>query len=136
MSLHKGEIVKNIVHKCGMKITTISTKLKISRNTLYNKFDDPNLGDAFILKLGDVIRYDFSACFPNLKEDAVSFSEISDESITYIDRNIENLIKQERKYIDLLEKHNGLLTLLAKTARGTNLPLVEQEIDGYIKNSN
>ena len=135
MSLHKGEIVKNIVGQCGMRITTISAKLKISRNTLYNKFEDPNLSDAFILKLGDAIRYDFSACFPHLNNE-IETTAASDDTITYIDRNIETLIRQERKYIELLEKHNGLLTILVKTTHQRHSPMVEQEIDDYIKRKN
>jgi hypothetical protein len=132
MEVHKGEVAKNIVHKCGMAITTISAGLGISRNTLYNKFEDPHLSDAFLLRLGDVIRYDFSINFPSLKQEKKE--EIDDRDITYVERAVENLLRIDRKYIELLERYNGLLSMLVKLTKKDEDNDIKKKICDFFNN--
>ena len=64
---HKGQIVEKIVRRSGYSITKLAKKLQISRNTLYNRFANPNLGYSFIMDVGSIIHYDFTIDFPEIK---------------------------------------------------------------------
>ena len=66
---HKGQTVERIVRQNGYTLTRLAKRLNISRNTLYNKFNNPNLSFDFIMKVGEVISYDFSLDFPEMKRE-------------------------------------------------------------------
>lgn len=134
MEVHKGELAKGIVKKCGMTITTISEKLGISRNSLYNKFNDPNLSDSFLLKLGETICYDFSICFPKLKQEINE--DIDDKKeIIYVDRAVESLLRADKKYIALLEKYNGLLSILIRFTQRDESHNMKNDVSNFLNNS-
>lgn len=137
MEVHKGEVARSIVHKCGTKLTTIAERLGISRNTLYNKFADPDLSDAFLLKLGDIIRYDFSITFPHLKQEKREEEtyDRDDRGIIYVERAVESLLKADRKYIELLERQNGLLSILARLTQKSELDNIRREICDFFNDS-
>ena len=69
MMIHRGQIVEKIVRKSGYSLTKLADKLKISRNTLYNRFDNANLGYRFIIEVGNIIHYDFTIDFPEMKKE-------------------------------------------------------------------
>ena len=122
---HKGHIVERVVRKSGYSITGLAKRLGISRNTLYNRFDNPNLGYRFIIEVSNIIHYDFTLDFPEIKEEA----EISGESpVPSIDRGAAELLKMEEKYINLLERFSKLLGILVKLANQNELHTLKKEI--------
>jgi hypothetical protein len=116
--IHRGEIVEKVVRKSGYALTKLAGKLEISRNTLYNKFQDANLSYRFIGEVGRVLHYDFSLDFPEmLKEEYATGKKNND------------LISIEIKYSNLLEKHIKLLEILVKVANHSENHSLKQELN-------
>ncbi len=112
INLNVGQIVERVIRRDRMGISELSRKLKVSRRTIYNWFDQEKLNPEIIQKIGAVIGHDFSSELPEvfLKKDLlqVAFDEhtqdpsISDSNSVYFWMN---------KYIRLLEKYNELLSI-------------------------
>jgi len=127
---HRGQIVEKIIRRSGYSITRLAKKLGISRNTLYNRFESSNLGYRFIMEVGNVIHYDFTVDFPEMKEEIELMGDIP---IRSIDRETVELWKAEGKYIVLLEKYTKLLGMLAKLANENTLTTLKKEILDFIE---
>lgn len=128
--MHRGQLVEKIIRKSGFSLTRLSKKLDISRNTLYNRFENPNLGYRFIMEVGNAIHYDFTIDFPNMKAE---IEKINDAPIHIIDRDTLEILRAESKYIHLLEKYTKLLSILAKLANHNTLPTLRKEILEFIE---
>jgi transcriptional regulator with XRE-family HTH domain len=115
---HRGEIVEKILRKSGYSLTKIAKQLGISRNTLYNKFENANLSYHFIMKVGKIVYYDFTIDFPEIKEEV----DLLDKT------QIPEQVGIGGKYIHLLEKYNSLLAVLVETANNNKLPDLHREI--------
>ena len=127
---HKGQIVERIVRRSGFSITGLAKRLDISRNTLYNRFDNPNLGYRFIIDVGNIIHYDFTLNFPEIKKE----TEVGGENpVRSIDREAAALLKIEGKYINLLERYTKLLGILVKLANENELNTLKKEILKFIE---
>ena len=107
------------VRKSPYPIKALAQKLGISRNTLYNKFREHNLNYDFILKVGDIIYYDFKDDFPELKTTIP----------IHIAKHARELRKLERKYLQLLERYDKLFAFLVKVTHEHGLEALRQEID-------
>jgi len=127
---HRGQIVEKIIRRSGYSITRLAKKLGISRNTLYNRFENANLGYRFIMEVGNVIHYDFTIDFPEMKEE---IELMGDAPIRSLDRETAELWKAESKYILLLEKYTKLLGMLAKLANENTLTTLKKEILDFIE---
>jgi len=116
---HRGEYIQAYIrgHKIdGQRITQnwIAEKLGISRKTLENWLDKPNLEASKIRAISNVVRYDFSEVWPDLRTELAW--KISDEIELHTKTEpLEELARcrAERDrikdlYIDLLEKHSTL----------------------------
>ncbi|MHB9147168.1 MAG: helix-turn-helix domain-containing protein [Candidatus Amoebophilus sp.] len=125
--IHRGHIVEKIVRKSGYSLTKLAEKLGISRNTLYNRFDNANLGYRFIMDVGNIIHYDFTLDFPEIKKES---SLISDYSMAVPKREdrAADLWRIEGKYTHLLEKYTKLLGILVKIANENELHTLKKEI--------
>jgi hypothetical protein len=114
-----GEIVELVVRKNHLSISELSRQLNVSRRCLYNWFTQKDLSPETIKKIGDVLKYDFSREFPDLKLKKNGFTGdhslsrngfMEDQSVTkdFNDR-VDAVNYWRSKYIQLLEKHNDLL---------------------------
>ncbi|RDC65034.1 hypothetical protein [Adhaeribacter pallidiroseus] len=113
--IHRGEVVEQKVRNSDMKIVKVAEALAITRNTLYVRFQTPNLDLDFIKRVGKIIHYDFSQDIPELKTSQETLSELPEESVTELQSLSEctkALLNLQKKYIALLEKHNELLTTM------------------------
>ena len=128
MSQHRGEIVEEIVRKSGYAIKALAQQLGFSRNTLYNRFREPNLNYEFIAKVGNIIHYDFVKKFPDMEK-----PESGELSPTYMDRKTAELLRVEKKYIKLLENYNQLFKILTRLANNNDVALLKQEIIRFIE---
>ena len=122
---HKGQIVERAVRQSGYSITRVAKKLGISRNTLYNRFGNPNLGYRFIMEIGNLIHYDFTLEFPAIKAETEASGE---RLIPTIDKGAAELLRVEGKYIRLLERYTKLLGILVKIANENELHVLKREI--------
>jgi hypothetical protein len=126
---HRGQIVEKAVRKSGYSLTKLAKSLAISRNTLYNRFENPNLGYRFIADIGDIIHYDFTIEFPDIRSEIETGD---DEDTRFIERETVELIKLDNKYIRLLEKYNKLLSLLVRLSNENELHGLKKEILDFI----
>jgi len=126
---HKGQIVEKAVRKSGYSLTRLAKSLGISRNTLYNRFDNPNLGYRFIIDVGNIIHYDFTIDFPEIKDETAL---VGDSAMRSIDRGAAELLRVEGKYIRLLEKYTKLLGILVKLSNENELHSLKKEILEFI----
>lgn len=127
---HRGEIVDKVVRQSGFALNRLAKRLKISRNTLYNRFKDPELKDDFILDVGDIINYNFKRHFPDLKRE----DEEDDEdrfiggNQVYLDKETVKMLELGKKYMVLLERYNDLLGILVKLANTNEMNVLRKEI--------
>eukprot|EP01132_Coremiostelium_polycephalum_P002972 gene2972-3710_t len=125
--VHRGQILEKIVRKSGFSLTKLAEKLGISRNTLYNRFDNANVGYRFIMDVGHIIHYDFSIDFPEMKQEP---NLIGDYPVLVTNRENKSaeLWRVETKYTNLLEKYTKLLGILVKIANENGLHTLKQDI--------
>ena len=99
--MHKGQVIQKAVKESGITITQLAKKLKKSRQSIYNIFDNPQVPLDIIMEIGKAIHYDFSKDFKQLK----SYSSQSDSTMAE-----EGKVEYwKQKYISLLEEYNQLL---------------------------
>lgn len=130
MKQHRGSIVEDAVRQSGFSLKKLAERLKISRNTLYNRFKEPQLSYDFILAVGSIIHYDFLADLPELPAIA---NELEEQSISYLSSSRTEIIKLERKYVCLLERYNKLLSILVKLSHIDELHTIRQEILKFLE---
>jgi hypothetical protein len=124
---HRGHIVEKIVRKSGYSLTKLADKLEISRNTLYNRFDNANLGYRFIMDVGNIIHYDFTLDFPEMKKEPSLIEDYSTFTSRKEDKAAD-LWRIEAKYTHLLERYTKLLGILVKIANENELHTLKKEI--------
>ena len=132
---HRGEIVDRVVRQSGFALNKLAKRLKISRNTLYNRFRDPELKDDFILDVGNIINYDFKRHFPGLKreDEEDDRREFADGNQIYLDKETVKMLELGKKYMVLLERYNDLLGILVKLANTNEMNVLRKEIARLIE---
>ena len=130
MEKHRGEIVEDAVRKSGFSLKKLSERLSISRNTLYNRFKDPQLSYDFIRAVSDIIHYSFASDFPELQEESQGVHE---GALSYLDRDVATLLRLDKKYTHLLERYNRLLGILVRLANTNELQTVRKEIFRFLE---
>lgn len=126
MDQHRGEILEEIVRKSGYSLKVLAERLKISRNTLYNKFKTYDLSYDFIIRVGEIIHYDFAYEYPEIK---TKIGNIDNTQPTA------ELWRMEKKYTQLLERYNKLLGFLLRIANDYHLESTEKEIHKLLEMS-
>ena len=132
MSKNRGRVVHNIIKRSGFKINEIAKKLEISRGSLYNYFNNPELSFEFILRLGKIVQYDFSIHFeelnnPKKPEESAYIKE-------YEKQKVNEITLLQRKYYILLEQYNLLLKFLIKTADNSNSKELKKRLAKFVDN--
>lgn len=111
--VHRGEIVEKVVRRGGYSLTKLAEKLRISRDILYNKFKDANLNYHFIIKVRNIIHYDFSLEIPELAK----HTELTDENAIFNlvnEDSARELYSMQAKYVSMLEKYTKLPKIVVK----------------------
>lgn len=115
--MNKGEIVERVIRRNNLSISELSRRLRVSRRSIYNWFGQADLSLDVICKIGEILDYDFSADFPDLsirKKNRLfdgNHLESQDETQQY------SASYWRDKYINLLEKHNQILSEHSVTSR-------------------
>lgn len=123
MEKHHGQLVEYRIRRCGYSISTLASELKINRRSLYNFFQRRELNKSQIIKIGNLIRYDFSKDLPELlSTEDFNFSSDSVRSFSDNDHSFNESrgFTWKDKYVELLEKHHNLLKLYCKQANEQN----------------
>lgn len=125
MIINNDGLIERVVRN-KISISELSRILDVSRTSIYNWFQQPQLSLDIVCKIGYVIDYDFGNDFPD------AFAKAGD-------RIMANLVKEKmddaqyytnsvqywmNKYITLLEKHTELLnnTMNSNPTPPSNLP--------------
>lgn len=129
---HRGQVIKKTIEKLGLKIKEVARQADISRGTLYNYFKESDLDDSIMLKMGRVLRHDFSIHFPEL---IPLKDEYEEDSTDYVPATTKELADIQKKYYNVLEKYNALLIFLVKLSVDYDLePLKKKLVDFYVLN--
>ncbi|CAD5251323.1 MULTISPECIES: hypothetical protein [unclassified Imperialibacter] len=111
---HRGEILKKVVYdykeKTGVTIQAIATKAGYDQSTPYRHFEVEELSYHIIRKYGTAIGHDFREDFPDMGDEFMIVSEPKQSYGMSLDQCMEQKELWQRKYIELLEKHNALLS--------------------------
>jgi len=115
MAIHLGNILEQAIRMERIGISELSRKLRVSRRTIYNWFEQENLGIQIILKVGEVIGHDFSTDIPeNLLRSHRRLLSIDDTTLEHKgDGDSNSVYFWMNKYVSLLEKYNDLLSIIA-----------------------
>jgi AcrR family transcriptional regulator len=117
MLIHRGKILQDAVYKyCekhGISITRLAKKAGYEQSTIYRHFSNDKLSYNVIIKYGKAMMHDFSEEFPDMMrhfrlEEEAPEKEMPDKGLTN-DECMEQLKYYQKKYIELLEKHNQML---------------------------
>jgi plasmid maintenance system antidote protein VapI len=125
MNQHRGEILEAVVRKSGYPLKTIAARLGVSRNTIYNKFREHDLSYDFIVRVGELLHYDFTYEYPEIKT-TVSLDK---------SKHVAELWWLEKKYTHLLERYGQLLSFLLRMANDYHLEILKKEIDKFLEPS-
>lgn len=121
MSVHLGSILEQVIRMERIGISELSRKLRVSRRTIYNWFEQENLNIQIILEVGNLIGYDFTNDLPEsilsnhrhfLKEEEKPLKPDED-----VDTN--SVYFWMNKYVTLLEKYNELLNRTSNSHSST-----------------
>lgn len=102
---HRGEIIRKAVYNSGYTITEIAKTIGKSRRWMYLMFENSNVSLDVVMKIGKIIRYDFSQ---EIKE----FNSFSTKiNSTFPSDEIEEPSAEywKNKYLKLLEDYSELL---------------------------
>lgn len=94
---HTGQILKKAVSNSGMKIAELARKIGRSRRFIYTMFDKQDVPLHYIIKIGEIINYDF------FKD-----NNFNNNDIPHLYQKNEYW---KDKYLKLLEEYNELLKL-------------------------
>ena len=111
MEEHKGQILERVVRRRHGNITELAELVGYDRQTIYRHFKDSDLSDVIILKYAKALQYDFRLEFPELMSYSSHVAEpLSEYTPLTVADAMKEIDRWKNKYIDLLEKHNDLLS--------------------------
>jgi hypothetical protein len=125
--MHRGQLVEKIVRNSGYSLTKLAERLGISRNTLYNRFGESRLGYRFIMEVGNIIYYDFTIDFPEIKQDPDLLGDNPIPAPVQED-GAASLWRIEARHARLLAKYTRLLDFMMKIVQQNELPAFEKEL--------
>jgi len=106
---HRGEVLKAAVRKVSFKITLLTKRMGISRGTYYNHIEDPDLSFELLERYGKILKYDFTADFPEMQKYAFEESIESYGPPATFEEALNQLHYYKEKYTQILEKYNRLI---------------------------
>jgi hypothetical protein len=115
---HRGEVLKDAVRKVSFKITTLTKRMSISRGTYYNHIEDPELSFELLERYGKILKYDFTADFPEMQKYALEESIETYGPPSTFEEAVNQMAYYKEKYYQLLEKYTHLMEEKKKESNG------------------
>ncbi|MCP3658892.1 MAG: hypothetical protein GY830_00650 [Bacteroidetes bacterium] len=128
MIKHRGEFVHKAIKQKKYSIEFISKKLGITRNTFYKKLKNSNLSLDMIVKVSNIIEYDFISEIPEIKEYARN-----NNLFLYKNTKEKNIIIYKLKYLKLMYQYNALLDFMINLADNHDLQTLKEDIKEFVK---
>ncbi len=107
--VHRGQILESYIRKRGFALTKLGELMPWTVKTIYRHFEDPDLPFDRIIQYSRVLKYDFRAEFPGLKEYEWMLTEPEQEYEVKPGTGDDAGQFYRKKYEDLLEKYNDML---------------------------
>jgi len=107
MPIHRGKLLKSIIQKSDISIFDLSKALEYSIDAIHHHIEMETLDFKLLLAYGEVLKYDFSVDFPEMK--SLTAKETFNIEVMNYDELLKDRDHWKLKYIQLLEKHNELL---------------------------
>lgn len=109
---HAGEIIKKAVESHGMKHSVLASRLSISRQTLYNIYENVDVDLTMIIKISAILNHPFDELLqrPEYRNDP-RVSVVSEPSKEDLKAEIDYW---KTRYISLLESITEILTAREK----------------------
>ncbi len=107
MKVHVGKQLEDAVRASEWSITALAQKLKLSRKTIYNYFENPDL-DEFIVKRFENVLHVY--ILPIQNEGNLGNSSAANRSENPTEHSAQFW---KNKYLELLEKYSQLLEKMA-----------------------
>ncbi|WP_157263266.1 hypothetical protein [Pedobacter sp. R20-19] len=108
MQIHRGKLLKSIIHKSNISIFELSKTLSYSIDAIHHHIEMEMLDFKLLSAYGEVLKYDFSVDFPEMALNTTTKEITHAEAMNY-DELLKDRDHWKLKYIELLEKHNELL---------------------------
>lgn len=102
---HRGEIIKEAIHKTGYPITELAKRLGKSRRWMYIMFENSNVSLDIVLQIGKIIHYDFTEEIREFNP----YQNTVNESVSDYQKNESQAEFWKNKYLKLLEEYNEIL---------------------------
>ena len=99
MAVHRGKILEEAIREKGYNFAAAAKRLNISRRTLYNYFENPELPWQKIVECEENLNLDLSKHFTNLRKYK------AEQSAHYSVQEPQEAVYWRNKYIDLLERY-------------------------------
>jgi hypothetical protein len=109
-NIHRGALLEAAVKASGISVTQIVKKMGISRGTYYNHKNDPHLSLDQLYQYGKVLKHDFSADLPQIRELELEEGDPGYNQPSTIEEAMEQRDYWREKYYQLMEKYHALLT--------------------------
>lgn len=100
---HHGEILRTALTKKGIGPAEFARRIKVTRTTVYRKFEAEKLDFYDMMRYGKLIDYDFSKDIPELsmyRDHLLEVSETSTEFGTNMAKDLEECKKSVQVYKD------------------------------------
>lgn len=130
MGIHIGKILEKIVRMERIGISELSRKLKVSRRTIYNWFEQENLNLQILFDVGEIIGHDFTNDLPESMLHRIRRLPSTEAPVL---TNEDELASTSvyfwmNKYVSLLEKYNHLLS---KVSDSPTTPSIKRKNPQY-----
>lgn len=132
MLIHRGEIVRDAVYKyckrTGTSLTAVAKEVGYNQSTVYRHFEKDDLPLHIVARYGKALKRDFTREFPEMEEAFL----VKEEQAEYkqqepLEKCLRELESYQKRYIDLLERHNSLLTQKLTDFVASNTEFLHEE---------
>ena len=107
--LNRGQVLAAAVQASGLGKEEAARKAGYTRSAYYKHIENPNLDDHILIAYGKAIKYDFTAEFPEMPKYVLEEPEEAYGKPKSIEEAIKMIELWKHKYLELLEKYNGLI---------------------------
>jgi len=99
MAVHRGQILDNAIREKGITFAAAAKRCKISRRTLYNYLENPELPWQKIIEFEENLQLDLGKYFTQLRK----YKSVNAEPL--ILKESQEAVYWRNKYIELLERY-------------------------------
>jgi hypothetical protein len=109
LHIHRGQILQTAVDATRLKKEDVAEKAGYSRASYYKHVQEPELDYHILAAYGKALKYDFTEELPEMPKYVLSEPDESYGKALSLDEALRQRDHWRDKYLELLEKYNGLI---------------------------